>query len=121
MAIEGANVLEICWFDDYLASQWSYLKEAILVGPAEGHAPRVTHICPSDDTVAMEQAIPRPPNRPQPHVTVTQHSDITPELLKLVRGISLAGSGWQVPPAGGFIDKEVQEPVQLTQAIADDL
>lgn len=121
MAIEGANVLEICWFDDYRASQWSYLKEAILVGPTQGHDPRVTHICPSGDTIAVEQAIPRPPKRPKPNVTVARHSDITPERLKLVCGISLVRSDWQVPPARGFIDKDVQEPVQLAQAIADDL
>ncbi|WP_423607137.1 hypothetical protein [Sphingomonas sp. MS122] len=119
MAIEGANVLEICWFDDYRASQGSYLKEAILVGPTQGHDPRVTHICPSGDTIAMEQAIPRPPKRPKPHVTVARHSDITPERLKLVCGVSLAGSGWQMPPPGDLVDKDVQEPVQLAQAVTD--
>ena len=120
MAIERANVLEICWFDDYWASQWSYLKEAILVGPTQGHDPHVTHIRPSGDTIAVEQAIPRPPKRPKPRVTVARHSDISPERLKFVCGISLVRSDWQMPPRGDLVDKDVQKPVQLAQAVTDD-
>ena len=121
LAIERANALQIRLCDDYRASQWSCLKKAVVAWPPQGHDPRVTCICSSGVAIAVKQTIPRPPKRPKPHVAIARGLKIIPEILKLVRGIPLGRDGWQASPVGGFIDQDIQEPVQLAQAIADDL